>query len=104
MEDNKTELLKKARSFDEILEIKYGKRGMPKREKFHEDARIFVISELLKDARKEANITQEQLAEKIGTKKSYISRLENGKGDIQLSTLYRVFERGLGKRVNLQIG
>lgn len=59
---------------------------------------------MLKEARKEANMIQEQLAEKIGTKKSYISRLENGKYDIQLSTLYRIFEFGLGKRVNLMFG
>jgi len=59
---------------------------------------------VLKEARKEANMTQEQLANKIGTKKSYISRLENGKCDIQLSTLYKIFEFGLGKRVNLTFG
>ena len=59
---------------------------------------------MLKEARKAANITQEQLAEKIGTKKSYISRLENGRCDIQLSTLYRIFEFGLGRKVNLLIG
>ena len=49
-------------------------------------------------------MTQEELADKVGTKKSYISRLENGKCDIQLSTLYRIFEEGLGIRVNLLIG
>jgi transcriptional regulator with XRE-family HTH domain len=43
-------------------------------------------------------------AEKIGTKKSYISRLENGKCDIQLSTLYKIFEFGLGRQINLLIG
>jgi Predicted transcriptional regulator with C-terminal CBS domains len=59
---------------------------------------------MLKETRKEAKMTQEQLAEKIGTKKSYISRLENGKCDIQLSSLYRIFEFGLGKRVNLSVG
>ncbi|MGB0879770.1 MAG: helix-turn-helix domain-containing protein [Polaribacter sp.] len=48
-------------------------------------------------------LTQEQLANKVGTKKSYISRLENGKCDIQLSTLYRIFEFGLGKQINLLI-
>lgn len=48
-------------------------------------------------------MTQEQLAEKVGTKKSYISRLENGNCDVQLSTLYRIFEFGLGKKVNLSI-
>jgi len=59
---------------------------------------------MLKEARKEANMMQEQLADKVGTKKSYISRLENGKCDIQLSTLYRIFEFVLGKQVNLMFG
>jgi len=103
MDSSKIELLKKARSFDEILEIKYGKRGTPEREGFHERARDFAISEQLKEARKQAKITQEQLAQKIGTKKTYISRLENGKSDVQLSTLYRIFEKGLGKKVNILI-
>jgi len=58
----------------------------------------------LKEARKEANMTQKQLAEKVGTKKSYISQLENGKCDIQLSTLYKIFESGLGKKVNIMFG
>jgi transcriptional regulator with XRE-family HTH domain len=56
---------------------------------------------MLKNARKEAKITQEQLAEKTGTKKSYISRIENGRGNIQLSTLIRIFEIGLNKRIGL---
>ena len=86
------------------LDIKYGKIGSENRDKFEEKAQYFVISEMLKEARREANMTQEQLAEKVGTKKSYISRLENGKCDIQLSTLYRIFECGLGKRVNLLFG
>lgn len=96
--------IRNARNFDELLHIKYGKIGTEKRDDFEEKAQYFVISELLKAARKEANMTQEQLAEKIGTKKSYISRLENGKCDIQLSTLYKIFEFGLGKRVNLTFG
>ena len=57
----------------------------------------------MKEARKEAHITQEQLADKIGTKKSYISRLENGKADIQLSTLFRLFETGLGRKIRVTI-
>ena len=67
-------------------------------------AQYYIISETLKDARREAKMTQEQLATKVGTKKSYISRLENGKCDIQLSTLYKIFEFGLGKKINLIIG
>ncbi len=99
-----TENIRNAKSFDELLNAKYGEIGSEKRDNFEEKAQYFVISEMLKEARKEANMTQEQLADKVGTKKSYISRLENGKCDIQLSTLYRIFEYGLGKRVNLMFG
>lgn len=96
--------IRDAKNFDELLDIKYGKIGTEKRDEFEAKAQYFVISEMLKEARKEAKMTQEQLAEKVGTKKSYISRLENGKCDIQLSTLYRIFEFGLGKKINLTIG
>ena len=101
MDSNK---IRKAKNFDELLDLKYGKIGTEKRDDFEEKAQYFVISEMLKEARKEAKMTQQQLAEKIGTKKSYISRLENGKCDIQLSTLYKIFEFGLGKQINLLIG
>jgi HTH-type transcriptional regulator/antitoxin HipB len=96
--------LKNAKNFDELLDIKYGKIGTKARDNFEEQAQYFIISEMLKEGRREANMTQEQLADKVGTKKSYISRLENGKCDIQLSTLYRIFEFGLGKQVHLLIG
>jgi len=99
----KNEAIRRAKNFDGILDIQYGKIGTGLRNEFEENAQYFVISELLKDARREANMTQEELANKIGTKKSYISRLENGKCDIQLSTLYRIFEFGLGRRINLLI-
>jgi len=100
----KNEEIKNAKNFEELLDIKYGKIGTKQRDVFEEQAQYYVISEMLKEARHEAKMTQEQLAEKIGTKKSYISRLENGKCDIQLSTLYRIFEFGLGKQINLSIG
>jgi len=97
------EAIRKAKTFDELLEIKYGKVGTPVRDNYEGKANYFVIMEILKDARKEAKITQQQLADKIGTQKSYISRLENGKCDIQLSTLFKIFEVGLGKQVQLLI-
>jgi HTH-type transcriptional regulator / antitoxin HipB len=93
--------IKKTKTFDELLDIQYGKVGTEKKNEFEEKAQYYVISEMLKEARKEANLTQEELAQKVGTKKSYISRLENGKCDIQLSTLYRIFEVGLSRRINL---
>jgi HTH-type transcriptional regulator / antitoxin HipB len=93
--------IKNAKTFDELLDIKYGKLGTPKRDEFETKAKAFVIGEMIKDARKEAHITQEELARKTGTKKSYISRVENGKIDIQVSTLFKIFEEGLGRKIGL---
>jgi len=100
----KNDKIRNVNNFDELLDIKYGKIGTQQRDTFEEKAQYYVISEMLKEARKEAKMTQEQLAEKVGTKKSYISRLENGQCDVRLSTLYKVFEFGLGRKVNLLFG
>ena len=89
------------RTFDELIETEHGKLGTESRNDYEEQAQMFIVSEMLKEARKEANMTQEQLAEKAGTKKSYISKIENAKGNIQLSTLIRIFEKGLNRRVGL---
>lgn len=88
-------------TFEELIEIEHGKIGTESRNRYEQGAQMFIVSEMLKEARKEANMTQEQLADKAGTKKSYISKLENGKGNIQLSTLIRIFEQGLNRRVGL---
>lgn len=93
--------LKDAKTLDELLDIKYGKLGEPKRDEFELKAKAFVVGEMIKEARKAAHMTQEELALKTGTKKSYISRLENGKIDIQISTLFKIFEKGLGKKLGL---
>jgi DNA-binding XRE family transcriptional regulator len=92
---------KNIKTFDELVELEHGKIGTDSRNKYEESAQMFIVSEMLKSARKEANLTQEQLAEKAGTKKSYISKLENAKGNIQLSTLIRIFEQGLNKKIGL---
>lgn len=91
-------------TFDEHLDKRYGKIGTEKRTDFEIKAKAFAIGEILKEARKEADMTQEELAQKTGTKKSFISRIENGHSDIQLSTLFRLVEIGFGKKVNLTIG
>lgn len=95
------EKYKNITNFDQLVEVEHGKIGTESRNNYEEKTQMFIISEMLKNARKEAKITQEQLAEKTGTKKSYISRIENGKGNIQLSTLIRIFELGLNKRIGL---
>jgi len=92
---------KDIKSFDELIELEHGKIGTENRNKYEEGAQMFIVSEMLKSARKDANLTQEELADKAGTKKSYISKLENGKGNIQLSTLIRIFEQGLNRRIGL---
>lgn len=93
---------KKLTTLDEFIDQQYGPEGTPKRDKFELEAQAFCIAETLKYERERAGLTQEQLAEKVGTKKTYISRVENGKADVQLSTLFRLFE-GLGKRVAITI-
>ena len=92
---------KNVKNFSQHLDERYGKTGTKKRTEFEIKAKSFAIGELIKEERKQAQLTQEQLAEKIGAKKSYISRIENGKTDIQLSTLYRLIEFGLGRKINL---
>ena len=90
--------------FETLLADKYGSKGRPKRDKFDADSLAFRLGVMLKEARKEAKITQEQLAERTGTKKSYISRIERGQSDIQISTYYKLIEIGLGKQLNISIG
>jgi DNA-binding XRE family transcriptional regulator len=92
---------KKITNFDDLIELEHGKIGSESRNEYEERAQMFIVSEMLKEARLEANLTQEQLAERAGTKKSYISKVENGKGNLQLSTLIRIFEKGLNRKIGL---
>jgi Predicted transcriptional regulator with C-terminal CBS domains len=94
---------KKTTTFDEYLDKNYGATGTKKRIEFEIKAKAFAIGEMIKEERRLSNMTQEQLAEKTGTKKSFISRVENGHSDIQLSTLYRLIELGIGKKISFSI-
>ncbi len=91
-------------TFEEHIIDRYGHIGSKSRTDFDIKAKAFAIGEIIKEERRLAAMTQEQLAAKTGTKKSFISRIENGHSDIQLSTLYKIFEIGLGRTVNLSIG
>ncbi|MCB9321387.1 MAG: helix-turn-helix transcriptional regulator [Lewinellaceae bacterium] len=94
---------KQTTTLEEHLTEKYGELGTKVRDEFEAKAKAFIIGEMLKEERLQAHLTQEELADKIGAKKSYISRIENGKTDIQLSTLYKIFELGLGKKITISI-
>jgi HTH-type transcriptional regulator / antitoxin HipB len=93
----------KVKDWDAHLDTKYGKSGTATRTEFEMKAQTFILGELLKEEREKANLTQAEMAEKTGTKKSYISRIENGRADIQLSTLYRLIENGLNRKLELSI-
>ncbi len=92
---------KDIKNFDDLIDYEHGQLGTESRSTYEEGAQMFIVSEMLKEARKQANLTQEELAERAGTKKSYISKIENGKGNIQLSTLFRIFEKGLNRKIGL---
>jgi len=101
MEDSN---MKNTTNFEDLLREKYGEKGTPNRDRYEADSLAFRLGIMLKEARKDANITQEELAMKTGTKKSYISRIERGKSDIQISTYNKLIEIGLGKNLNISIG
>ena len=76
--------MKNVTDFQSLLDNKYGKKGIQRRDKYDADSLAFRLGMMLKEARKEARITQEELADRTGTKKSYISRIERGQSDIQI--------------------
>ena len=95
--------MKQTTNFETLLIEKYGDKGTPKRDVFDADSLAFRLGVMLKEARKEANLTQEELAQKTGTKKSYICRIERGLSDIQVSTYHKLIETGIGKQLYISI-
>ena len=90
-------------SFAEHLHTQYGKRGTTDREEFEEGFESFKIGVMLQELRKEQGMTQEQLAAKCGTTKTYISRIENDASDIRLTTLMRIIRQGFGKHLKMSV-
>ena len=91
------------KTLDEFIEENYGKRGTKKREKFEMGYEEFRLGMLIQQARIERGLTQEQLAEKCGTNKGYISKIENDIKEVRLSTLRKLVEFGLGGKLELAI-
>ena len=90
-------------SLDELLDKKYGKRGSKKREMWEQEFEAFKLGVMLEEARTKLGMTQEELAEKCGTNKSYISRIENNASDIRLSTIMKIIKQGLGCQLKLTL-
>jgi DNA-binding XRE family transcriptional regulator len=91
------------RSWKKIKDEVYGKKGTYRRDELNRDFESFKIGLLLKKAREEQHLTQEQLAELVDKKRTYISRIENDGSNITLKTLYDIVEKGLGGKVNISI-
>ncbi len=90
-------------NLEEFKEKNYGKRGTKKREELESGYENFKIGVLLQEARLEKGLTQEELALKVGTTKSYISKIENNIKEVRISTLQKIVELGLGGHLNLSI-
>ncbi len=92
------------KSLDQFIDEKIGKKGTKKRDEFENDYEAFKLGVIIKQARKQKGLTQEQLADLSGTNKSYISRLERDLKDIRFSTLQRIINKGLGGHLDISIG
>lgn len=90
-------------SLEQFKEKNYGKRGSKKREELEAGYDSFKIGALIQDTRLEMGMTQEQLAEKVGTTKSYISKIENNIKEARISTLQRIIELGFGGKLELNV-
>ena len=87
-------------AYDAILDQKFGKQGTPQRAKAEEDAYAFYSGQVIHDARKEANVTQAELAKRTNMTKSYISKIENGVITPSVGVFYRIIG-ALGMRVEV---
>lgn len=90
-------------SFADHLTAQYGAPGTPARDEYEAGFEGFRLGVLLQELRKERGLTQAQLAERCGTTKTYISRIENDASDIRLSTLMRIIREGLGGNLKLSV-
>ena len=90
-------------NLEEFKEINYGKIGTTKRDELENGYENFKIGALIHDARIEKGMTQEELATKVGTTKSYISQIENNIKEARISTLQKIVELGFGGHLELSI-
>jgi len=91
------------KTWKEIKNEVYGKKGTKRRDELERDFEAFKIGMLLRDAREKRNLTQEQLGQIVNKKRTYISRVENDGSNITLKTLFDIVEKGLGGKVQISI-
>ena len=91
------------KTLDHLIDEEYGKIGTFKRDKFEEGYESFKVGFLIQQARIEKGLTQQELAEKCGTNKGYISKIENNLKEVRISTLQKIVKLGLGGNLELSI-
>jgi len=94
---------KRPKTIHEHFDQKYGLKGSPERKAFEQRAEAFMVAELVKESRKKAKLTQQQLAEKLNIKRTYISKIERASSDVRLSTLRNIIENGLGGKLVISV-
>ncbi len=91
------------KSLDLFAVEQYGNKGTSKRDKFEKGYEAFKLGFIIQQARLEKGMTQEELADKVGTTKSYISKIENNVKEVRISTLQKIVELGLGGQLRLSV-
>lgn len=93
----------KLQTLDELKDRFYGPKGCEKRDQLDRELDVLRIGILIRNARKESNLTQAELAERIGKKRAFISRVENDGSNLTIATLLDIVEKGLGKKLSFDI-
>ena len=90
-------------TWDELKDQGYGEKGTTRRDKLDREFKSLKIGLMLRDAREQKKLTQDQLGQLIDKKRSFISRIENDSSNMTLKTLYDIVEKGLGGKIKIQI-
>jgi len=94
---------KHPKTINDLFDQKYGRAGSRERSEFEQKAEAYMVAELVKESRRKANLTQQQLADKLNVKRTYISKIERASSDVRISTLRKIIETGLGGRLNITV-
>jgi HTH-type transcriptional regulator/antitoxin HipB len=96
-------MIKNPKTINDLFDQKYGEKGSKTREEFEQRAEAYMVAELVKESRKKAHLTQQQLADKLNVKRTYISKIERASSDVRISTLRKIIETGLGGKLNISV-
>ena len=91
------------KTINEHFDNKYGKPGSKSRNEFEQKSEAFMVAELVRESRKKAHMTQEQLAKKLNVNRAYISKIERASSDVRISTLRRIIETGLDGKLHINV-